>query len=314
MNDVIKAMVVAALGAVLGYALGRVITAHVVVARFPTPINPTSIMAELNHKHAANGSLPSPPSIKSATATSFSLINVPTPIRLRHFKTWVREQPEDALYWLLSGEARAAGLSDLQIKDHFSSALNILRTGREESAFTRRKAWTGALDQTFELAEKWQRDGGKILRADLENEPRATDLLWLLADVNPAHSLSATTEWIASAPGQATERARIVEQLARRSLDAGEIADFAITVSGKTEPVFDRAKAFLVAEIIETSPEIARLLWDSIPRSRMRLLAAADLLSREFLKPETRLRMLSWADPEWRDLLPVSNTVDLRQN
>lgn len=299
MTGVIKAMVLMGLGAVLGDALGSMLVARLVVARVPVPINTASIRVELARDLRETSPTAADHETETTSAQS-AFTDAPLGMRLQHFDTWVRERPADVIQWLLGGEAHSAGLSDVEFRSRLSVALNVLRASREEEAFTRRKAWTGAPDQTFELSESWRKDGGNALRTELENNPRTTDLLWLVADADPALSFSDTAEWIATSPGDPDERARIVEQLARRSFDADKFLDFAVVSSEKQDPVFDRAKALLVAETIEASPDTARMLWESMPQSSFRLLAAVDVLSRASLSPEAKQRMLAWADPKWR--------------
>ena len=209
---------------------------------------------------------------------------------------WVRRDPIAAANWYILSGWQSLGGDGTVAKARLAKLFSIIEETRSEESYSRRLSWTSFPGKSFSLIDEWKVDNGKRLAERIEADPQGNDLMWTVADGNPASGYPETAEWVASLRTEETERASLLEQLARRSVLSGEGRIAAQVLAGYSDPVFDRARSLLATKLILTDPQFAKSSWDSLTSPGAKLVAVAQILTDARSDTATRSIVTQWAE------------------
>lgn len=228
-------------------------------------------------------------------ATKFQHKHQESANSLAELKSWLERDPNAALAWYASGGWQLLGDNFSTIKARLAELSASIKENRSAKAYGRRLAWTSIPGQNFELVDEWRNGNGTQLASKIESSPSGIDMMWMVAICNPANDWCATAEWAAGLQVDDTERAAVVEQLARESVKMGEGALAAREFADHDNPLYDRAKAALVIDLAQSDFRSAKIAWDSLTTPAAKLATALQILSNPDADVTAKSSVALWA-------------------
>jgi hypothetical protein len=209
---------------------------------------------------------------------------------------WVRRDPIAAISWYLTDGWRTLGDTRASLFQRLQAFNSLLEQERSATYMAERLAWTGDMAGIFELSAGWKKDHGKAVAGVVANDSHGADLMWLAAASNPADGWFETAEWAAGLAVDQSERSRLIEQLSRESIAAGDAAVTATAFAEHgSDPVFDRSRIMLLSHLLQSSDPAAAITWDSLSSPSAKLVAATAILTSPKVPQQAKTKVAEWA-------------------
>lgn len=225
---------------------------------------------------------------------------------LEELDSWLAHDPLAALFWYATAGWQFFEDTPTETKKRLAKFSASIEENRSRKAYGQRLAWSSLPGQNFQLIGEWGPDNGRDLADKIAGSPQGLDIMWMVAIGNPANGWPDTAEWVAGLKVDEEERMAVLEQVARESSTAGDGEATALVLSARTDPIFDRAKSVLVAELLQRNPQFAKTAWDSLTSPDAKLATAMQIISNPKTAPAARKEVTRWAEQSGVSLLAGS--------